>query len=98
MSMQIKSISLYNSSGDIRSLSFKRGSVNIITGKSNTGKSSIIEIIDYCLGQPKFKIPEGVIRDTVLWYAVVYQINGTQVLIAKPTPCRWRSLAESCLL
>ena len=86
MSMQIKSIILYNAAGDIRTLPFKLGAVNIITGKSNTGKSAIIQIVDYCLGQSKFKIPEGVIRDAVAWYAVLYQINETQVLIAKPAP------------
>jgi hypothetical protein len=60
--------------------------VNIITGKSNTGKSAIIDIIDYCMGKSSFNIPEGIIRDTVRWYAVLYQHNDSQVLVAKPAP------------
>lgn len=86
MSMQIKAIILYNADGDTRILPFKLGSVNIITGKSNTGKSTLIEIVDYCLGRSTFKVPIGVIRDTVAWYAVLYQIDRVQVLIAKPAP------------
>lgn len=86
MNMQIKSIILYNSNGDTRELSFDLGKVNIITGKSNTGKSAIIKIVNYCLGRSTFTIPEGVIRDTVAWYAVLYQLHDSQVFIAKPKP------------
>lgn len=87
MTMQLRSIILYNRAGATRELSFKRGAVNIITGRSLTGKSAIVEIIDYCLGRSSFLIPEGVIRDTVAWYSVVFSFgDGTEVLIAKPTP------------
>ncbi len=86
MTLQIKSIILYNAMGEVRKLSFKLGSVNIITGKSSTGKSAIIEIVDYCLGRSDFTIPEGAIRDTVAWYALLLQINETQIFIAKPAP------------
>jgi hypothetical protein len=84
--MQIKSIVLYNSSGDKRILNFNLGNVNIITGKSRTGKSAIIEIIDYCLGRESFLVPEGIIKDHVDWYAVLFQNNQTQIFIAKPKP------------
>lgn len=86
MSMQIKSIFLYNRHGEIRELKFKLGKVNIITGKSDTGKSAIISIIEYCLGQSSFEIPEGIIRKYVKWYAVLYQLDNTQIFIAKPAP------------
>lgn len=86
MSMQIRSIILYNTTGQIRNLSFELGKVNIITGKSSTGKSALAEIVDYCLGRSTFTIPEGIIRDTVAWYAVLLQVFDTQVFIAKPAP------------
>jgi hypothetical protein len=86
MSLQIKQIALYNSKGAIRVLNFSLGKVNIITGKSNTGKSALIDIVEYCLGRSTFNVPEGVIRDSVSWYAVLYQHTNTQVLIAKPAP------------
>ena len=87
MTMQIRSIVLYNHSGAMRELSFRLGSVNIITGRSLTGKSAIVDIIDYCMGRSTFNIPEGVIRDTVAWYGVIFRIgDNTEVLVAKPAP------------
>lgn len=84
--MQIRSVILYNSPGEKRILNFEIGKVNIITGKSRTGKSAIIDIVDYCLGRSSFLIPEGIIRDTVSWYAVLLQFSGSQLFIAKPSP------------
>lgn len=87
MTMQIRSIIIYNRSGATRELSFRPGAVNIITGRSLTGKSAIIDVIDYCMGRSTFNIPEGVIRDTVAWYAVIFKFGeGTEVLVAKPAP------------
>ena len=95
MTMQIRSILLYNRAGAIRELRFKPGGVNIITGKSLTGKSAIIDIIDYCMGRSTFNIPEGTIRDTVAWYGVVYAMaDSTEILIAKPAP-RENALSQS---
>jgi uncharacterized coiled-coil DUF342 family protein len=86
MIMQIRSIILYNPDGRTRSINFHLGKVNIITGKSSAGKSTVIDIIDYCSGRSDFRIPEGPIRESVAWYAVLYQIGETQVFIAKPKP------------
>jgi len=86
MTMQIDSIILYGTKNRTRELKFKQGKVNIITGQSRTGKSALIDIIDYCLGRSTFRIFEGVNRDVVLWYAIKLQINSTQVFIAKPAP------------
>lgn len=86
MTMQIHRIGLYNPDGRIRTLDFKLGAVNIITGKSRTGKSAIIDIIDYCLGRSSFPIFEGVNRQSVAWYALVLQVDEGQVLLAKPSP------------
>ena len=41
------------------------------------------------MGRSSFNVPEGVIRDKVAWFAVIYQFESEQVLVAKPTP-RWR--------
>ena len=65
VTMQVRSIILYNAAGETREVRFKRGAVNIITGRSLTGKSAIIDIIDYCLGRSAFTVPEGVIKDAV---------------------------------
>jgi septum formation topological specificity factor MinE len=38
------------------------------------------------MGRSTFKVPEGVIRDKVAWFAVIYEFDGEDVQIAKPTP------------
>ena len=38
------------------------------------------------MGRSSFNVPEGVIRDKVSWFAVIYQFENEQVLVAKPTP------------
>jgi len=86
MSMQIKAIVLYNESGDTRVLRFELGKVNIIRGVTGTGKSAIIRIIEYCLGQSNFDVPGKQIRETVAWYSVLYQIGDKQLFVAKPPP------------
>jgi hypothetical protein len=84
--MKIKSIHIYSHDGQRRDLQFKVDGLNVITGRSSTGKSALSEIIEYCMGRSTFNVPEGVIRDKVAWFAVIYQFPQEQVLIAKPTP------------
>ena len=86
MSLQIRSVLLYNKEGDIRQIDFRLGTLNIITGKSNTGKSTLLDIVEYCMGHSEFHIPVGPIRDTVSWYCVLFQLNDSQVLVAKRPP------------
>ncbi|MCX7103577.1 MAG: hypothetical protein NTX38_19345 [Methylobacter sp.] len=84
--MKIKSIHIYSHDGQRRDLPFNVDGLNVITGRSSTGKSALSEIIEYCMGRSTFNVPEGVIRDKVAWFAVIYQFPQEQVLIAKPTP------------
>jgi len=84
--MKIKSIHIYSHDGQRRNLQFKVDGLNVITGRSSTGKSALSEIIEYCMGRSTFNVPEGIIRDKVAWFAVIYQFSEEQVLIAKPTP------------
>lgn len=84
--MKIKSIHIYSHDGQRRDLQFKVDGLNVITGRSSTGKSALSEIIEYCMGRSSFNVPEGIIRDKVAWFAVIYQFEREQVLVAKPTP------------
>ena len=84
--MKISSIHIYSHDGQRRNLRFKVDGLNVITGRSSTGKSALSEIIEYCMGRSSFNVPEGVIRDKVAWFAVIYQFEKEQVLVAKPTP------------
>lgn len=49
-------------SGRRRDVTFEPGAVNIITGASGTGKSTLIKAIDYCLGSSKCELPAHVRR------------------------------------
>lgn len=84
--MNIKEIIIYSHIGEMRQISFKTTGLNVITGRSSTGKSALSDIVEYCMGRSTFNIPEGTIRDKVSWYGVIYQFRKEQVLIAKPTP------------
>jgi hypothetical protein len=84
--VRIQSIHLYSRDGERRDLQFKVAGLNIITGRSSTGKSALSEIIEYCMGRSTFNVPEGIIRDKVSWFGVIFQFENDQVLVAKPTP------------
>lgn len=57
--------------------------VNIITGRSSTGKSALIEIFDYCFGSDDFTVPEGVITEHADIYFVVLKIKEENVVLAR---------------
>lgn len=84
--MKISSIHIYSYGGQRRDLQFKVDGLNVITGRASTGKSAISDIIEYCMGRSSFHVAEGVITDKVAWFAVIYQFENEQVLVAKPTP------------
>ena len=84
--MQILEIVLYSHSGQKRVLPLKPGRANIITGRSATGKSSLIEIVDFCLGRTECTVPEGVIRDSVAWFGLRLQFPAGQMFIARQAP------------
>lgn len=95
--MKIKSIHIYSDDGRRRDVKFHDG-LNIITGQSSTGKSALSEIIEYCMGRSTFNVPEGVIRDKVAWYAVIYRFHGEEVLVAKPAPSPGALSASAVML
>ncbi|WP_214626131.1 DUF3732 domain-containing protein [Paenibacillus agaridevorans] len=86
MSLQIKEIALYNKLGQKRIVPFILGKLNIITGKSKVGKSAIIEIIEYCLGRSEFRIPEGVIRNHVVYFGLKLNYEQQEIIIVKKAP------------
>jgi len=96
--MKIKSIHIYSHDGRRRDLTFHLNGLNVITGRSSTGKSALSEIIEYCMGRSTFNVPEGVIRDRVAWFAVIYQFDADQVLIAKPSPGPGRSSCSTAMV
>lgn len=86
MSFSIKALVLYSHDGDQRVVTFRTHGLNIITGKSKTGKSAIIDIVDYCLGRGSFNIAEGFIRKRVSWFGLHLSKDGDEVFIARDNP------------
>lgn len=85
--MQIKNIVLYKDSDtDPRVLDFNIGKLNIITGDSSTGKTAIIDIVNYCLGSKSFNVKGDKIRDNVRWFAITIQLEDTQFFVARENP------------
>ena len=91
MSIQILNIVLYSRRGDRRVLSLRPGEMNIITGDSMTGKSALISIVDYCLGSSSCAVPEGIIRNNVAWYGVLFFDGSSQHFVARRSPAPGRT-------
>jgi len=86
MNLQIAKIVLYSRSGEIRELTFNLGGLSVLTGASKSGKSAVIDIVDYCTGRSTCNVADGVIRKHVGWYAVVFQRGDEQIFIARKNP------------
>ena len=82
MQFKIEKIILILKDGDKREIEFHDG-VNIIAGKSQTGKSALIDIIDYCLFSSMCTIPKGIIYNSVNIYCLVFWINGKRLILAR---------------
>ena len=72
--------------GSRRELKFEENKVNVITGESNTGKTAILHIIDYCFFASKHKIAESKINENVSWYGIKLKINDKCFTIARKAP------------
>lgn len=82
MKSYIKSIIIFDENGEKRVVPLKQG-VNIITGESKTGKSALVEIIDYCLCSTRCTVPKGKITEFAYLYALVMLIGNSTYVIAR---------------
>lgn len=96
--MQILNVVLYSHTGEIRNIPFRKGAVNIITGESKKGKSSLIDIIKYCLGDSYFSVAEGVIKDSVSWYGLKLDCGKQEVFVARKAPTAGASTSSEVFL
>lgn len=94
--MQIVELVLYGINGKVRCLNFKLGKVNIISGKSKSGKSAVGEIIEYCLGGSSCDIAMGVIRNNVAWYGLLLQFENERIFIARKNPNPGKQTTGEC--
>ena len=86
MSFTLRSVSVYSTSGECRIVKFRKSGLNILTGWAKTGKSSIIDILDYCFGRSECYVAEGVIRQHVSWYGVEIENKKDVLFIGRRNP------------
>ena len=87
MNAYVKEIVLFSKNGDMRRVSLEEG-LNIITGDSKTGKSALIEIVDYCLFSSRSTIPVGKITEFTEIFCVILKIKNKYLVIGRP---HWKS-------
>jgi septal ring factor EnvC (AmiA/AmiB activator) len=78
----IREIGVIDKQGNKHPVDFKSG-LNVVTGKSSTGKSALIEIFDYCFGSRENTIPTGVITTNAAIYYVALSVNEQDMVIAR---------------
>lgn len=82
--MQILRLLIWQKNSVLRDFPFLENKVNVITGDSGKGKTSIIYIIDYCMLSSKANnISKKVIDEDVEWYGLVFKINNKTITIAR---------------
>lgn len=87
----VKFVGVLDKSGLTHFVEFFQG-LNVITGKSSTGKSAIIEIFDYCFGSSDYTVPEGIITAKAEIYFTVLQFSSVALVLAR------RGESNSCFI
>ena len=82
MNTRIVELGLFDNQNHKHSIHFQKG-LNVITGKSSTGKSAVIEIFDYCFAASENTIPKGVITDYAELYFVILLVNKQCLVLAR---------------
>lgn len=80
----IETIFFLGLNGGRREVQFESG-VNIITGDSGTGKSTLIKAIDYCLGSSKCELPAHVRRRSEA-VGVKWMLGDKRVIVGRVIP------------
>ncbi|MCE9551918.1 MAG: DUF3732 domain-containing protein [Planctomycetes bacterium] len=82
---QIKSVLFYSHDNRRVELPFKLNDVTIIVGESYSGKSAIIEAVDYAMGASQCHIP-GIVRETCSWVGILWIQEKSEFLICRRVP------------
>ncbi|MGJ0625427.1 DUF3732 domain-containing protein [Xenorhabdus bovienii] len=82
--MQITNILLWQTDNTLRNFELEENKVNVITGDSGKGKSSILAIIDYCLlSSTSDGISKTNVDNYVNWYGIRFKINDKYYVICR---------------
>jgi hypothetical protein len=96
--MQIRELVIYGKNDQIRRIKFNLGSINIITGKSKTGKSAVGSIIEYCFGGDSCNIADGKVRENASWYGLLLQLDNEQIFVARKNPEANQQSTSTCYI
>jgi DNA repair exonuclease SbcCD ATPase subunit len=83
MKFTINKVILWNKNGKRREIPFQPNMVNIIIGDNNTGKTTILEIIDYCLLSSSARIPTTNTYDNIIWCGINFSTEENTYTIAR---------------
>lgn len=84
MKFYLKKIGIWLNNGSFRELKFYNNKVNVITGEQSTGKSTIIEIIDFCFFASSSPIVQGdEYIDQIEWFGINLIINDKHLTIVR---------------
>lgn len=82
--MQITNILIWQMDSTLRNFELEENKVNVITGDSGRGKSSILAIIDYCLlSSSSDGISKTNVDNFVNWYGIRFNINGKYFTVCR---------------
>jgi hypothetical protein len=85
--VQLVSVCLYSTQGELETIDFNPGRLNIVTGVSRTGKSVLVKIIDYCLGRSDIPTSAGNVEKALSWVGALWQFDdGGRAFVGRPLP------------
>jgi Protein of unknown function (DUF3732) len=97
--MQVEAIVLYHRDGSRRhELIFQSGRLNVVTGVSDTGKSAVLAIVDYCLGSDSHGVFKGRELETIGWYGLRLLIDNQPVFVARRRPPDGQKVSDNAML
>lgn len=82
MNCYVRYIGVLDKDDQLHAVEFTRG-LNIITGKSSTGKSAILEIFDYCMGSSEDTIPDGKLTERGKTFFTVLQFSTLTLVLGR---------------
>lgn len=95
MKFVLHEIKLWLTDGEERILRFLPNKVNVITGDATTGKTSIWNIIDYCLLADRVNVA-NTINKSVDWFGISFSINDRQKIIVRRSPVKNSVSSDVC--
>lgn len=95
MKFVLHEIKLWLVDGEERILRFLPNKVNVITGDATTGKTSIWNIIDYCLLADRVNVA-NTINKSVDWFGISFSINDKQKVIVRRSPIKNSVSSDVC--